>query len=140
MTRVARPLTAVLVAFVAASALSACGSSSSSKSGTGKSSTTITLYSGQHEQTTAKLVSAFEAESGINVKVRSDDEAVLAGQISTEGSHSKADVFYTENTPPLEFLQEHNLLSPLTPSTLAAVPSKYNSPQGDWVGVSAAST
>jgi iron(III) transport system substrate-binding protein len=46
-------------------------------------------------------------------------------------------VFFTENTPPLEFLQEHNLLAALTPSTLAAVDSKYNSTAGDWVGVSA---
>ena len=67
---------------------------------------------------------AFEAETGIKVKVRSDDEAVLASQIQTEGSHSPADVFFTENTPPLEFLQEHDLLAPLTPSTLAAVDSQ----------------
>jgi iron(III) transport system substrate-binding protein len=46
-------------------------------------------------------------------------------------------VFYTENTPVLEDLQEKGLLAPIPASTLAAVPSKYSSPQGDWVGVSA---
>jgi iron(III) transport system substrate-binding protein len=124
---VGRSLVGLVAVFVAGSALAACGSSSKA----------ITLYSGQHEQTTAKLVSTFTAETGIKVKVRSDDEAVLANQIKTEGSRSPADVFYTENTPPLEFLQENNLLAPLTPSTLASVDSKYNSTQGDWVGVSA---
>ena len=97
----------------------------------------ITLYSGQHLQTTQKLVAAFEKQTGIKVSVRSDDEAVLADQIVTEGGHSPADVFYTENTPPLEFLQAKGLLSPVRSSTLGATPAKYNSPQGDWVGVSA---
>jgi iron(III) transport system substrate-binding protein len=103
----------------------------------GKSGTTITLYSGQHEQTTALLVSAFERRTGINVKVRSDNEAVLANQLAQEGSNSPADVFYAENTPPLEFLSEKHLLAPLAPATLAKVDSKYNSASRDWVGVSA---
>ena len=110
MRRLASPFVAVVVVIVATGALAACGSSSKSAGG---SSSTITLYSGQHEQTTDKLVAAFEAESGIKVKVRSGDEAVLADQIATEGSHSPADVFFTENTPPLELLQEQGLLAPV---------------------------
>jgi iron(III) transport system substrate-binding protein len=101
------------------------------------SSTTITLYNGQHEQTTDTLVSAFERQTGITVKVRSDDEDVLANQVAEEGSNTPADVIYTENSAPLEFLQEKGLLGPVARSTLAAVPSQYNSPRGDWVGVSA---
>ena len=101
------------------------------------SSTTITLYNGQHEQTTEALVSAFERQTGIQVKVRSDDEDVLANQIAEEGSNTPADVIYTENSAPLEFLQEKGLLGPVARSTLAVVPSQYNSPKGDWVGVSA---
>jgi len=125
-----RRFIAGVVVVVAGAALAGCG-------GGGSASTTITLYSGQHAQTTSKLVAAFEAESGITVKVRSDDEAVLANQIATEGSNSPADVFYTENTPPLEFLDEHYLLGALPRSTLARVDAKYNSTSGDWVGVSA---
>ena len=69
--------------------------------------------------------------------VRSDDEDVLADQIAAEGSKSPADVFLTENSPPLESLQAKGLLAPVDSATLARTPSKYNSPQGDWVGVSA---
>jgi iron(III) transport system substrate-binding protein len=131
----------LLVVLAAALALAACGSSSSTSSsatsGSTSPGTTITLYNGQHEQTTAKLVAGFEKQTGIKVKVRSDDEDVLGNQIIQEGSSSPADVFYTENTPVLEDLQEKGLLSPISASTLAAVPSKYSSPQGDWVGVSA---
>jgi iron(III) transport system substrate-binding protein len=119
----------VTAAMTGCSALSGSASTSSSNS--------ITLYSGQHLQTTQKLVAAFEKKTGIKVSVRSDDEDVLAAQIVTEGKNSPADAFYTENTPPLEFLQGKGLLSAVRSSTLAATPAKYNSPQGDWLGVSA---
>ncbi len=111
--------------------MSACGGQADS------SGTTITLYSGQHVQTADNLISAFEKKTGISVVVRSDDEDVLADQIAAEGSKSPADVFLTENSPPLESLQAKGLLSPVDSATLARTPSKYNSPQGDWVGVSA---
>jgi iron(III) transport system substrate-binding protein len=126
-------LVAALTLAILAVVLTACGSSSSSAG----SATTITLYNGQHEQTTAKLVAGFEKQTGIKVKIRSDDEDVLGNQILQEGSSSPADVFYTENTPVLEDLQEKGMLAPLPTATLAAVPRKYSSPQGDWVGVSA---
>jgi iron(III) transport system substrate-binding protein len=103
----------------------------------GASGTTITLYSGQHVQTTQSLVAAFEKKTGITVNVRYDDEDVFVSQIATEGKHSPADVFFTENSPPLEELQSKGLLSPIAASTLAHTPAKYNSPQGDWVGISA---
>jgi iron(III) transport system substrate-binding protein len=103
----------------------------------GGSKATLTLYSGQHEQTTGKLVAAFTRQTGIKVKVRSDDEAVLAQQIAQEGDRSPADAFFTENSPPLVQLDEQGLLSPVNASTLAAVPAKYSAPTKDWVGVSA---
>jgi iron(III) transport system substrate-binding protein len=129
----------LLILVAAALVLTACGSSSTSGSASGSTGpgTTITLYNGQHEQTTARLVAGFEKQTGIEVKVRSDDEDVLGNQILQEGSSSPADAFYTENTPVLEDLQEKGLLAPIAASTLAAVPAKYSSPQGDWVGVSA---
>ena len=85
--------------------------SSPSSSGGSAAGQTITLYNGQHEQTTDALVAAFEKKTGITVKVRSDDEDVLANQIITEGSGSPADVIYTENSPALETLQEKGRLS-----------------------------
>jgi len=121
---------------IAACLLAGCGNALSISSN-GSSAQSITLYSGQHPQTTDKLVAAFEKQTGITVRIRSDDEDVLAQQIVTEGSRSPADVIYTENSPALEFLQGKGLLAPVDKSTLTATPAKYNSPQGDWVGVSA---
>jgi iron(III) transport system substrate-binding protein len=118
-------------------AIALLGAACSSPSGSSSGSATITLYNGQHQQTTAALVKAFEAKTGINVNVRNNGEAVLANQIITEGSSSPADVIYTENSPIIEQLQERNLLAPVDRTTLARVPAQYNSPTGHWVGVSA---
>ena len=97
----------------------------------------LTLYSGQHVQTTQALVNAFEKKTGITVNVRFDDEDVLADQLVTEGGHSPADVLFTENSPPLQYLASKGLLAPVQKSTLAHTPSKFNSPKGMWAGVSA---
>ena len=129
-----RRITAAAAAVAAAALLAACGSASPGSPGSG---TTLTLYSGQHVQTSENLVAAFEKKTGIKVLIRSDDEDTLADQIATEGANSPADLFYTENSPPLMSLESKGLLSPVDPSTLSRTPSKYNSPGGDWVGVSA---
>ena len=131
-----RWVAAVAAAVAACGALAACGSASAN-SGSGGSGTTLTLYSGQHVQTAENLVAAFEKKTGIQVQIRSDDEDALANQIATEGSRSPADLFYTENTPPLMSLESKGLLAPVPAATLSHTPSQYNSPGGDWVGVSA---
>ena len=127
---VRRALAVTAAALCLTALLAAC-------SGSGGSKNSITLYSGQHQQTTESLVSAFEQASGIQVKIRYDDEDTFADEIVAEESHPKADVFYTENSPALEFLQSKDLLAAVDPSTLAKTPSQYNSPQGDWLGISA---
>ncbi len=126
-------------AAVAAAAVLAAGAALAGGGGGGAATgaDTITLYNGQHEQTADSLVTAFEHKTGIKVVVRSDDEDVLADQIAAEGARSPADVFLTENSPPLESLQAKGLLAPLDAATLASTPTRFDSPQGDWVGVSA---
>jgi iron(III) transport system substrate-binding protein len=128
-----RVLVAATGMTLAAAALAACGGSASGSPSAGS----ITLYSGQHVQTTDALVSGFEKATGITVNVRSDDEDTLADDIAGEGSHSPADVIYTENSQVLEYLQSKGLLGSVNAPTLKDTPSQYNSPQGDWIGVSA---
>jgi len=111
--------------------LAGCGAT------TAKNLTTLILYNGQHAQTTASLVAGFEKQTGIQVEVRSNDEDVLADQIVEEGQNSPADLIYTENSPALEYLQGQNMLAHLPKSVLERVASKYNSPKGEWVGISA---
>jgi iron(III) transport system substrate-binding protein len=129
-----RALVALTGTLLAAGALAACGSLSGAG---GSSAGSITLYNGQHVQTTDALVAGFEKQTGITVNVRSDDEDTLADQVTAEGGNSPADVIYTENSQVLQFLQGKGLLAPVDAATLARVPGQDNSPQGDWAGVSA---
>jgi iron(III) transport system substrate-binding protein len=87
----ARGVGLFLAVAVGALVLASCSSGSSS------SSDALTVYSGQHVQTTQKLIAAFEKQTGITANLRSDDED----------------------------------------STLANTPSRFNSPHGKWVGVTA---
>lgn len=137
-TRATWRVTAAAIAGLLAASLTACGASSAGgPGGSGDSPNQLTLYNGQHEQTTQALVNAFEKQTGIKVTIRSDDEDVLVQQIGQEGPRSPADVIYTENSPALERLQGNHLLAPVSSGTLASVPSRYSSPSGNWVGVSA---
>ncbi|WP_118181675.1 iron ABC transporter substrate-binding protein [Paraburkholderia phosphatilytica] len=95
----------------------------------------ITLYNAQHEQVVNMLTKDFEKQTGISVKVRTDEGPALAAQIVAEGAKSPADVYFTENSPELMLLEEKGLLAKVDDSTLAAVPTRYNSPDGDWVAV-----
>jgi iron(III) transport system substrate-binding protein len=116
----------VALAAVLASALAGCGSS-------GKPS--IVLYNGQHAQLTHALVAAFEKQSGIAVRMRTNDSVVLADQILQEGSASPADVYISENSPELMTLEQHELLAKLSRSILDQVPARDNSPTGAWLGM-----
>ena len=107
--------------------------------GTATQAGSITVYSGQHEQTVRQLVGDFTRRTGIRVNLRSGDEAELANQILQEGTASPADVFYAGNPPPLQVVRAKGLLALVQASTLAAVPAKDDSPTGQWVGVSARS-
>lgn len=119
----------------AAFALAACGGAAR---GGGKNGS-ITVYSGQHEQTARLLVNDFESRTHIAVNLRSSDEAALANQILAEGAASPADVFYAENPPALNVLEKHGLLTGVDPATLSQIPARFDSPRGTWVGVTARS-
>ncbi|GAA4401806.1 extracellular solute-binding protein [Tsukamurella soli] len=131
--RRSRSVGAAVVVTLALAVTSACGSSSSSGSGGGE----LTLYSAQHQQTTQAMVAAFTQQTGIKVNIDSDDEDTLTAKIEQEGSKSPADVFYTENSPWLEQLDQKGLLAKVDSATLAAVPKQDSAATGDWVGVSA---
>jgi iron(III) transport system substrate-binding protein len=128
-----RWLAAFAGAVISASLLAACGGASAAGNG---GATTITLYNGQHAQLTQAIVSTFEKQTGIHVQVRTDDGIVLADQILQEGSHSTADVYLTENSPELMLLTQHHLLATLPTSITSQVPAQYNSPTGNWAGIS----
>jgi iron(III) transport system substrate-binding protein len=131
--RIRRGALAAATACAAAALFTGCGSSGSSGS---SDPSTLTLYSAQHPETTSALVAAFTKHTGIRARVKSDDEDVLTAQIEQEGSHSPADVFFTENSNWLAELDDKGLLAKVSKSTLAEVPARDSATTGDWLGVS----
>jgi iron(III) transport system substrate-binding protein len=121
-----RALRFVALGVVSAVLLAGCGGSK------GKS---IVVYNGQHPELTQALVSAFEKQTGIKVNMRTNDSVVLADQLLSEGSHTPADVFISENSPEMMMLEQHGFLAKLDASTLAEIPAKDDSPTGQWVGM-----
>jgi len=116
-----------LVVLALALLLAGCGGSTPRNS--------ILLYNGQHPQVTNELVAAFEKQTGIQVRVHTNDGIVLADQLLQEGSASPADVYLTENSPELVTIDEHGLFAKLDQSTLAQIPSQYQASSGRWVGI-----
>src|SRR4030081_562964 len=88
----------LVIAGGAVTALAGCGAATPAATSTAASALgsagTITVYSGQHQQTVGALVQDFQNRTGIEVHVRSGDEADLANQLIQEGASSPADVFY----------------------------------------------
>lgn len=101
-----------------------------------QSSASLTVYNGQHRQTTESLIAAFTKASGIKVTVRHGESAQLANQIMEEGARSPADIFYSEISPPMVALDEKALLAPLDASIWKEIPTDYVAPNKTWIGTS----
>jgi iron(III) transport system substrate-binding protein len=94
----------------------------------------LTLYNGQHRATTEALVAAFTQSTGIKVTVRNAESPELASQIVEEGSRSPADLFFSEQSPPIAALQEKGLLAKVDQSSLSAIPAMFSAADGTWIG------
>jgi iron(III) transport system substrate-binding protein len=111
------------------------GLSVASPSAVWAQTTSLTLYSAQHPQVDAMLAAEFTKETGIKVLLHEGEGPDIANQLIQEGADSPADVFFTENSPELNLLDEKGLLAPVDPATLAQVPAQYNGADGSWLGV-----
>ena len=99
--------------------------------------TELTLYNGQHRATTEAVVAAFTKATGIRVVMRNAESPELASQLTEEGAHSPADLFFSEQSPPAAAVQAKGLLTPIDAATLKLAPARYAARDGSWVGVTA---
>ena len=100
----------------------------------------VVVYNAQHEELISAVADAFTAETGIDVELRNGSDLELANQIVTEGQASKADVFLTENSPAMSFVQSKGLLAPLDATTLEHIPDQFRPDDDSWTGFAARST
>lgn len=95
---------------------------------------TVTLYNGQHRNTTEALIAAFTKATGVAVRVRHAESTELSSQLAEEGAASPADLFFSEQSPPLAALAEKGLLDPVDPEVLKTVPPQFSAKDGTWIG------
>ena len=96
----------------------------------------LTIYSGRSEELVAPLLECFEERSDVDVTVRYAGSEELALQISEEGESTGADVFFSQTSGALGFLEGEGRLIELPAATLDQVAEEYRSPAGAWVGTS----
>ena len=132
------------VAVALALTVSACSSNSSASteggdSGGAADKATLTIYTGQHEETVQNLADQFTDKTGIKITIRAGEDADLANQLIEEGSSSPADLFLSEEPGPVGMLSTKGLLSPVDASTLAEVDSRLVPDSHDWMPYAARS-
>jgi iron(III) transport system substrate-binding protein len=103
------------------------------------STTTLTVYTGQHEELVDNLAKAFTAKTGIKLTIRAGDGAELVNQIIEEGSSSPADIFLSEEPGPIAMLSSKGLLDGVDSATLAEVDASLVPSTKDWLPYAARS-
>jgi len=114
-------------------ALSAC---SSANTETLSSEDALVVYSGRSEELVGPLIQQFEDSAGTPVEVRYGDTAELAAQLLEEGEDTPADVFFSQDAGALQVMQDEGRTTALPQDVIKAVPAKFRSAQGQWVGTS----
>jgi iron(III) transport system substrate-binding protein len=94
----------------------------------------LTLYSGRGEPLIAPIISAFTAETGINVDVRYGGTAELAVLLQEEGDRSPADLFWAQDAAALGAVAD--MFMTLPEATLERVDAAYRDNEGRWIATS----
>ncbi len=112
--------------------LSGCGAGEPAD----EKSNTLTVYSGRTEELIAPVIEMFEAETGIEVKVRYGGTSEMAAAILEEGDNSPADVLLAQDAGALGALVKEGRFASLPSETLSRVETRFQDPSGSWVGIS----
>ena len=126
-----RPAWPVLLLLLTMAVIAAaCGGDDDGDSGS------VTVYSGRNERLIGPLIEQFEADTGIDVRVRYGDTAALAATLLEEGGRTPADVFLAQDAGALGAVEDAGLFAPLSQDLLAQVDPAFRSAGDAWVGVS----
>ena len=97
----------------------------------------LVVYSGRAERLIKPVLDSFQATTGIQVDLLSSGTTELVNRLQTEGAHTQADVFLTNDAGSLERARELHLLQPLAlPDVERAIPATYRAADNSWIGLS----
>ncbi|MEX0778855.1 MAG: iron ABC transporter substrate-binding protein [Balneolales bacterium] len=96
----------------------------------------ITVYSGRSKALVEPIINQFEAETGIDVRVRYGGTTQLAVAILEEGNRSPADIFWAQDAGALGAINAEGLFDNLPQNTLTSVPSQYRGQNDKWIATS----
>ena len=95
----------------------------------------LNVYSYRQAFLIKPLIKAFEAETGINVKIVFSKKGLLQ-RLKSEGMNSPADVILTADINRMAEFEAALLLQPITSDVLNAnIPTQYRDPNGLWYGL-----
>lgn len=93
----------------------------------------VHVYSNRHYDTDRALYEAFEAETGIDVRVVEAGSDELIQRLSAEGDQSQADLIITADVGRLHRAKEMGLLQPVDSSVLnERLPARLRDADGQW--------
>ncbi len=106
------------------------------ESAAGLGGAVLNLYSARHYDSDRLLYSAFEAETGITIRVREAGAAELLETMRAEGERSPADVILAADAGTLYRFQAAGLTRPVQSEILErAIPERFRQADGHWFGL-----
>ncbi len=97
----------------------------------------VVVYSSRNEQLIKPLFDAYEQETGVRVRFRTDNEGPLMARIQAEGRNTPADLLLTVDAGTLWQAAEMGILQPIESSELEArIPAHLRDPGNQWFGLS----
>ena len=96
----------------------------------------LNIYSARHYDSDKEMYKAFEAETGIKVRVRESGAAELLETMKAEGELSPADMVIASDAGTLYRFQAAGLTQSIQSDALnTAIPEQFRDPDGHWVGL-----
>lgn len=102
----------------------------------GQAAGALVVYSGRARTLVEPLVERFQRETGIAVEVRYGNTPQLALAIQQEGRRTPADVFWAQDTGPLQMLAEERLFATLSEDLYSRLPDVFRTADRSWVATS----
>lgn len=96
----------------------------------------LVIYAGRSRTLVEPLVERFKLETGLEVEVRYGNTPQLALAIQQEGRRTPADVFWAQDTGPLQMLSETGVFTELPADLYSRIPDVFKTADRTWVATS----